>query len=652
MGFQTPQLRLVDLLKDVGNGTVQLPDFQRSYRWDDERIRDLLVTVLRGHPMGVIMLLDTGNDNVRFKPQPLARVAADAEADSRVLEEPEHMLLDGQQRMTSLYQALTGGGVVGTKDVRGKELTRRYYLDVEMALGGPADQDDAVRSMPENGVLRTNIGRDVVLDVSTRAKQVQRGLMPFTCLFDQSATDWLLEYVGAGNNQAERLDTFKRFNGQVFGRVQNYVIPAIELDKETTKEAVATVFEKVNSGGLELNNFELLTAMYAGDKEYYEAHGDDFRLREDWELTSRVVAEHQVLGGFKETDFLQAVLLLASQARSRVDTEAGKPRPRPVTARGDDTLDLKLSEYLAWAPKVRGALSWVAHFYTSQHIHTSWFVPYRTQTVPLAVLSVILGEQIDTYTVAARIRQWYWCGVLGELYGSTTETRFARDVEQVPVWCMAATGGNPVSLPNTVQDANFFESRLLSLRTKNAAAYKGIYALLMTQHAKDWRLDQLIDHATYLDQQIDIHHIFPRAWCEKNGVNPDHRESIINKTPLAKKTNIGLRGDSPAVYLPRLERETGMASEEVDAILRGHLVDPAKLRRGDFDAFFRARRAALVDLIGAAIGKQVVRDIVEEGGVEHGLEDPSAFETEPDDTADDLVDDAETKHEHIADGAP
>ncbi|MBW3638826.1 MAG: DUF262 domain-containing protein, partial [Actinobacteria bacterium] len=69
MGFQTPQYRVSDLLAKVGDGRIQLPDFQRGYKWDDERIRSLLVTITLGHPLGVIMLLQTGNDQVRFKPK-------------------------------------------------------------------------------------------------------------------------------------------------------------------------------------------------------------------------------------------------------------------------------------------------------------------------------------------------------------------------------------------------------------------------------------------------------------------------------------------------------------------------------------------------------------------------------------------------------
>lgn len=68
MGFQTPQYKLSTLLERANEGRIQLPDFQRGYKWDEERIRSLLATITLGHPLGVIMLLQTGNDQVRFKP--------------------------------------------------------------------------------------------------------------------------------------------------------------------------------------------------------------------------------------------------------------------------------------------------------------------------------------------------------------------------------------------------------------------------------------------------------------------------------------------------------------------------------------------------------------------------------------------------------
>ncbi|WP_313555588.1 GmrSD restriction endonuclease domain-containing protein [Miniimonas arenae] len=635
MGFQTPQYRIATLLEWAGSGKLQLPDFQREYRWSDDRIRELLVTILRGHPMGVIMLLQSGNERVRFKPKTVTGVES-------ATREPDYLLLDGQQRVTSMYQALTGDGVVTTVDAKNKRLTRRYFLDVVKATGDSQDQDEAVRSLPADGVKLENFGRDVELDVSSVEKQYEHGLMPLTELFGANPMGWLLGYMNADPTQmAVRAELLTRFSQQVVTQVSAYEIPAIELDSSTTKEAVATVFEKVNTGGLPLDTFELLTATFAGDPGYFAAHGEDFRLGEDWKLVQDVLARHPVLGEFSRLDYLGAVSLLASRARRL--SHAGDGRAPAVTARRIDILRLELEEFLTWAPQVREALEWVARFYSSQHIHTSYDVPYRTQTIPLAVLRVVLDHQIDIVTVRQRIRQWYWCGVLGELYGSTTETRFARDTEQVPDWALAAMDGRAVDDPVTVKDAGLFESRLVSLRTRGSAAYKGFYALLMSGGPKDWMYDQEIGQASYLDLQIDIHHVFPRDWCLKNEIEPDLRESIVNKTPLAKKTNIFLRGESPARYLPRLEAKTGLDSEALDATLRGHLVDPSLLRAADFHAFFEARRNALIALAESAMGKAVFRDIRRDtAGALHGDEEPAAYEAEEYDADEDSAEDVET----------
>lgn len=621
MGFQTPQYKLAKLLEWAGDGTIQLPDFQRGYKWEEERIRSLLVTVCLGHPLGVIMLLETGSDQVRFKPKPIEGAPPATAAVS-----PDKLLLDGQQRLTSLYQAMAGTGVVATKDGRNMLTERRYYLDIAKAIEGPESRDDAVTSVPRDGVVRTNFNRDIVLDVSTPEKERVAGLFPLRLVYDQGeAMSWLFEYEDVAQRKA--------FLTDVLQPMLSYELPAIELDKSTTKAAVATVFEKVNTGGLSLNVFELLTATFAGDAAYYAGHGTDFRLNDHWQETEALLAKHPVLAGFANTDFLAGVTLLASQRRNQASKT--DRRPPQITARKEDIFKLRLEEFLQWAQPLRDGLEWAAAFLSDQHIHAANYVPYRTQIVPLAVFRVIMGTEADLHGVRQRLAQWFWCGVLGELYAGATETRFARDVEQVPPWALGAVNvGRMPPVPATIMDAAFQESRLLSLRTRNSAAYKGIYALLMASGAKDWKQDKKFDHTQYSALKVDVHHIFPRAWCAKNDVDRDQQESIVNKTPLGSSTNQSIGGASPAQYLPRIERAAGISQEQLDAILSTHAIDPVSLRMADFEPFFDRRRAALLDLVEAAMGKAAQRDVETPDEL---VEAPAAFEPEPDDL-DDVTD--------------
>ena len=114
-----------------------------------------------------------------------------------------------------------------------------------------------------------------------------------------------------------------------------------------------------------------------------------------------------------------------------------------------------------------------------------------------------------------KLARWYWCGVFGELYGGTTETRFSRDLPDVD----RLDPRNRLQ-PRTVDEAQFAAGRLLTLRTRGSAAYKGIYALLMKEGALDWRTGEAATCHTYFDEAIDIHHIFPKAWCEKQQITP------------------------------------------------------------------------------------------------------------------------------------
>lgn len=605
MGFKTPQYDLKDLTQWAHTGSVQLPDFQRQYRWDVERVRQLIITVVRGHPMGAIMLLETKEAQVKFHPREL-------QGPSRSVSEPDFLLLDGQQRLTSLYQAFTGDGVTEAHDHRGNETDVRFWIDLEAALGDPSEQEESIIVTPSDGVVRRDFGRETVLDLSQREEQLRRGIMPLPFLLSTDATTWLLDYLEADgeDKRNHRTSVFRRFQGQVVQPVSAYQIPAIELDSKTSKEAVATVFEKVNTGGMPLDVFELLTATFAGDPHYYEEHGDSFRLPDYWETETRdLFSKHRVLADLRSTDFLQAISLLATLDKRKADIAADKPRPRRVSARRESILDLSLNEFLHWAPQVIEAFKWAGPYLGKLHIYSAQFMPYRSQLVALALIRTLIGNDADRIPVSKRIGQWFWCGVLGELYGSTVETRLAKDAEELPRWLTAALTDNDTQVPDSISSATFTESRLDKLHTRGSAAYKGVYALMLQSNPADWMGDQDITHANYHEMDVDIHHIFPRKWCHSNGLNWDYFDSIVNKTPLTKRTNIFISGDAPSKYLARIGSKNKVNDSEVDDRLLSHEIDPELLRSDDYVAFYVARREAMVRLVEAAMGKRVQRDI-------------------------------------------
>lgn len=166
-----------------------------------------------------------------------------------------------------------------------------------------------------------------------------------------------------------------------------------------------------------------------------------------------------ILSGVDGTDFLAAVTLLASYRRNR-------QQGTPVSCKRGDILNLSLEEYRDNADDISEGLLKAARFLHSQHIFDTANLPYQTQLIPLSAICACLEDRFDDYTVRKKLARWYWCGVLGELYGSANETRYALDIQHVMSWL------DSDHEPVTVRDASFSPVRLLSLQARNSAAYK------------------------------------------------------------------------------------------------------------------------------------------------------------------------------------
>ena len=292
------------------------------------------------------------------------------------------------------------------------------------------------------------------------------------------------------------------------------------------------------------------------------------------------------------TSFLTAVTLLASYRRHLKDKAA-------VSCKRADVLKLTLADFKAMEAALEQAFKRAAELLAEEKIFDERSLPYATQLIPLAAICAQLGDRTTQHGIKQNLLRWYWSGVLGELYGGANETRFAMDIQDVVAW---VDGG---AEPRTVRDANFAPTRLLSLQSRLAAAYKGLAALLMKHGGRDFISGTPIDLNTYFNNAIDIHHIFPRAWCEKQTLPRDKWNSVINKAPLAAGTNRFISGDAPSVYLSRIQKAKQVPPHSLDEFLASHVIPVPALRADDFDAFIRLRAASLLDLIEKGTGKAV-----------------------------------------------
>lgn len=587
---------LRDLLDEIENNKLQLPDFQRGWVWEDNRIISLLASLTLGYPVGTIMLLDSGGE-FKFKCRSIeGNVVAD--------KEPTRMILDGQQRMTSTFLSLRSKNAVNTKTDTGKPIKRYYYINIEKALSTNTDREDAIFSVDEHKQKRSDMGRVIDIDLSTEELEFQQKMVPLNlCSNFSEINNWRSKYSEYYKFDSKILEEYNNFDKLIIQPLLNYRIPVIELKNTTPKEAVCQVFEKVNQGGVPLTVFELLTATFAAD---------NYELRKDWETIKNGSEEDNEYGkarkGFKntsnlvdvgESSYLTAITLLNSFLNGGT-----------ISCKRKDVLNLTLEDYKKHREMILDGYERASQFLIEQKIFSNDYIPYGNQITPLAVICAI-QKDFNNITVKNKIAKWFWCGVFGELYGSTTEARFAYDVPEVNAW-INKNGPEP----RTISESSFSTLRLFSMQNKGSAAYKGIMALILKENCKDWIAGETMDVTVYLDQDSDIHHIFPKDYCERQGYDKRYWNSIVNKTPLFASTNRFIGGVAPRVYLEKIEKNKKINSKDLESYVSSHVLNYEYLSTNNFDDFITDRATRLLDLIEAATGKKITdrdsEDVVKE----------------------------------------
>lgn len=495
--FDSTKRLLPDILGDIVKGKIQLPDFQRGWVWDDEHVRSLLVSIARSFPVGAVMLLETGGE-ARFQVRPIENLPF-----AGITSQAELLILDGQQRLTTLTQVLSLKDPVKTRNEKGKAIERYYYFHIPTALEGAERLDDALKGIEPDRKLKTNFGRDIELDLSTRELECKQLYFPCSQILNSDSwEEGLQEYA------PDQFSQYMKFRREILGAFRNYQLPVIELKKETSKEAVCLVFEKVNTGGVSLSVFELVTASYAAE---------NYSLRDDWygsalrKVSSRRerLAKEPILQVVEATDFLQAITMLHTLERRRADIAAGKEGKQvsAVSAKRGAILSLPFDAYCKWEKTVEAGFLLAAKFLRKECFTNPRDLPYRTQLAPLAAVMAMISERWLEPRIYEKLSRWYWCGVLGELYGGAVETRVANDVEDLLKW-IEQDGDQP----RTIIESAFQPDRLDRLTSRLSAAYKGINVLILRDGARDFFWKANIRELDAEEVDLDIHHIFPQDW--------------------------------------------------------------------------------------------------------------------------------------------
>lgn len=506
--FQADKKPLLFLLDQIHNRQLALPDFQRSFVWEANATRELAVSVISSFPAGTLLILQGGAKI--FAPR------AVEQAPSLNGDEPPYLVLDGQQRLTSLYQAFTGQG------------SHRFFLNVQEVLDG-FDLDEAVEVY--------NLRR--AKKWAAMAAQARDLMLPLEKIRDfDTWKDAVVDLRAEQGDEPKKLRAaLNKVARDHIKPVEQYQFPVTTLGDDTSTEAVCSIFETLNRTGMRLSVFELITA---------RAFAKQVRLRDMWR-TAR--DQHPVLDDFR-LDPYYVLQVIAMTVRS-------SPKRGRV-------LDLTVEEIVEeWSRAVVGLARVLEMLRDECGVLVEKWMPYTPMLITLACAWPAVVE-VGGPAVGARrakVRRWFWCATFSARYDNAINTATEQDVPDLLAWLR---GGDE---PQVVSSFTFDPARWREITVRQRAAYRATIALLMSKSPRDFHTAKVLSKPVIEGLGVDDHHVFPRSYLRKHG----HRsavDSVLNHTLIDRLTNIRVSDKAPSVYLAEMEAELGAAA--VRRILRSH----------------------------------------------------------------------------------
>lgn len=577
--------KLVSLVEQAYEGKICLPDFQRDFVWPPDQIADLLRSILRGYFVGSLLLLRCDRDKPPFSPT-LLRGAKSIYAENK----PELLLLDGQQRLTSLIYALTAPDL----PLKGAKLRRWFFIDLDKMVNDPDDDD----------VVIERSKRDIE-DLDSPVAQYQRHLLPCTVLlrpadfykWRDAFEDWLR--ANQPVQEAVFRNEWRQAWQKIVDRFQNFEVPLVELPRVAEDDAdaigrICAIFEKLNSTGVDLSVYDLLTARLYRSKialhKLWDDACDDNPLLDEWS------------GGKADTNKF-GVLVLRTLALLR-DLD---PKPKML-------ISLKPENFEADWKRAARAMNRALELVTALHddgmgvFHRNWLPNFGLLPVLAALRAEIEDKNLGDRE-RRQVKQWYWSAVFLERYSSAVESKSRKDYSEfIRHWFKAEAS------PSIFDDARRIASAEFSIRsaTSNASGiYCGVFCLLAKQGARDWKRGEHIEL-----QSLQDHHIFPKDYLKRHGIAAgDRTNTVVNRTLIADQTNNLIRAKAPADYL----QDSDIFSAPPSSLLPAHFVeasaiealslakednseDGQKIALAAYDRFLAAREALIISTIRDVCG--------------------------------------------------
>jgi len=532
MELEWSKKKLLELVRKAYHGEVMLPDFQRNFVWARNDIEELICSLLEKMFIGTFLIQRVNPTDVPFKVIPIE--GAD-KINSNFIAKPEIIVLDGQQRLTSLFYALY------SPDIPLKNTTNPYAFFIDLQELCSDNIEDAVFSWSKQWrEYKALLNRNGKYDLTKLKKEK---ILPLTFLADDDEFGDIWHEHFKGLFSTEEARKVKRY----LDNLRHYEIHVLSIPLTEKPEDIALLFERINRTGIKLSIFDLLTA------RLYKF----INLRTEWEsaFNEKYWLKQIASNDIKNTKIPYYIIqgLALSEGMS-------------IKARDIMKIDSTILNKTSW----KKAVEILENKILSRLFDVSEYgiADYRWLSYP-SMISIWLGlflkaERGEIDIDINKINKWYWSVIFTERYSGSTETKQTKDFKDLIAWL---TDSNKP--PDAVTDMRS-KLDIMKIDTKypGSSIYKGVFNLLFKRGAWDFYEKDKIKFSV---KDLEDHHIFPRKFLESKNVKVE-KDVVLNRTLILSSTNRKISRKAPATYIEEMIKIHG-SKEEVKRILEKHFIN-------------------------------------------------------------------------------
>lgn len=582
--FQIENTQLQHLLSKVKTGELGLPDLQRPFVWQNNKVRDLLDSMMQGYPIGFVMVWHTSNLN-DYNTKNIGE-------DEKIYKTPREVIIDGQQRLTSLFSAIYGIKIFD------KNYNQR---EIEISF---------------NALTR----KFEVPDASTRKNKeyVSKISDLFIAKENNRSSKFIDDYISNINNDRQskevelltddEIETIKsNFNDLL--NLQKYSLPSISINAEASEEDVSQIFVRVNSGGQKLNENDFiltLLSVYAKElRDKIDNFCQESRIPKQGtaynnliEVEPSHIIRMSVGYGFKRARLKYAYMLLRGKdlLTGKV-TEEYRNENLNILKNSLDTV-LNLNNW-------HGFLNILTETgYVSEKIVASKIAIVFSYTMYLIAK---YDYKLDSVSLRKCISKWFFMTSLTAMYSNSTETTAEKIYNDLKLIHSADEFIKYIDEQCAIRlTEDYFNVTLPKELETSAAISPSWYAYLASQNILHYPIlfgnvpvsNYLLPGSSGSKNAIDKHHIFPKHYLETIGISDDRfRNQIANFTYIDYINNIEISDNEPIKYISNMKERFG--EEEFETYCKQHAL-PQEFENMQYFDFLHERRKLMSQIIKKA----------------------------------------------------